>query len=480
MDEPEQHAHERRLARAVGPEQAEPDAGGNPQVHPGDGGDAAEPLDEPARGDHVGHVRASDSSTTARSSTSGSTVPTSSTLPPRPLRTASDSSGVADPDGPPARDLDRHAAGRGGPVEHPPGDPAADGHEHEPRQPRPVDPDAGQFLAGERDAGAAGEPRGRGGRRRARAARRPGPPPPPAPGCCPAGAAGRARRRRARGSAISCIVLTSSGISGALRGATSTCSGSPVGRVGPHVDPPHGRVRVGRGQAQPGRRPAGDPAGGQRRDGVVGREAEQAPAQLGRQQVGGPGQPQRGVPGQRRELVEPEVPDVLAAVEAVDVTLADGGQLVGPPAVGARDVAADAGDAGEQRRRRLQRRQLRQRDPPGRLGEPDPRLRGAVEDPPSQVRRLVGLCGDGQGVEHAGGRRPRPRPRRRPAASACSAPAAQPARSPRHAAPRCHRHRVARVGARVGTDWPANVTHGAPAQRPRTSHSRPELRSSAP
>ncbi len=29
-----------------------------------------------------------------------------------------------------------------------------------------------------------------------------------------------------------------------------------------------------------------------------------------------------------------------------------------------------------------------------------------------------------------------------------------------HTTPRCHRHRVARVGARVGTDWPANVTHG--------------------
>ena len=47
VHEAEQHAHEGRLARAVGTEEAEPDAGGNPQVHPGDGGDAAEPLDEP-------------------------------------------------------------------------------------------------------------------------------------------------------------------------------------------------------------------------------------------------------------------------------------------------------------------------------------------------------------------------------------------------------------------------------------------------
>jgi hypothetical protein len=55
VHEAEQHAHEGRLARAVGTQEAEPDTGGNPQVHPGDGGEVAEPLDEATRDDHVGH-----------------------------------------------------------------------------------------------------------------------------------------------------------------------------------------------------------------------------------------------------------------------------------------------------------------------------------------------------------------------------------------------------------------------------------------
>ena len=444
---------------------------------PGDGGDAAEPLDEPARGDHVGHARASDSSTTARSSTSGATVPTSSDASAAPAAHRQRQQRRPDPDGPPARHLDRHAARRGGTVEHPPGDPAADGHEHEPRQPRPVDADAGQFLAGELDARAAGEPRGRGGRveHAQRAAQVRGRR--PRPGCCPAGAGGTSA---ASSGARNVDLLHRADQQRNLRGAPRRdldVQRQARRRVGPHVDPPHGGVGVGRGEPQPGRDPPGDPAGGQRRDGVVGREAQQAPAQLGRQQVGRPRQPQRGVPGQRRELVEPEVPDVLAAVEVVDVTLADGGQLVGPPAVGARDVAADAGDAGEERRRRLQRRQLRQRDPPGRLGQPDPRLRSAVEDPPSQVGHVVGLCGDGQGVEHAGdaGHRHGSGGDQQPAPA--QPPAAQPPPArPRHAAPRCHRHRVARVGARVGTDWPANVTHGvARSAAPNVTFRGPEL-----
>ena len=296
----------------------------------------------------------------------------------------------------------------------------------------------------------------------------------------PGGRGGTSAASSGARNVTSCIVLISSGISGALRGATSTCSGRPVGGSAHTSTRPtvvSGSAGVSRSPAatRPATRRAGSGA-----TGSSGARPQQAPAQLGRQQVGGPRQPQRGVPGQRRELVEPEVPDVLAAVEVVDVTLADGGQLVGPPAVGARDVAADAGDTGEERRRRLQRRQLRQRDPPGRLGEPDPRLRSAVEDPPSQVRRVVGLARRRAGRRARGGRRPPPRPRRRPAASACSAPAAQPARRPRH------RH------AAIATVWPALAREsvpigprmsriGSPAQRPRTSHSRPELRgSSAP
>ena len=127
-----------------------------------------------------------------------------------------------DPDRPPARHLDRHAARRGGTVEHPPGDPPADGHEHEPRQPRPVDADAGQLLAGELDARAAGEPRGRVGRveHAQRAART---------RLLPGGRGGTSAASSGARNVTSCIVLISSGISGVLRGATSTCSGRPVG-----------------------------------------------------------------------------------------------------------------------------------------------------------------------------------------------------------------------------------------------------------
>ena len=64
VDEAEQRAHEGRLARAVGAQEAEPDAGGNPQVHPGDGDDPAEPLDEATGDDHVGHVAPSMIATT--------------------------------------------------------------------------------------------------------------------------------------------------------------------------------------------------------------------------------------------------------------------------------------------------------------------------------------------------------------------------------------------------------------------------------
>ena len=182
------------LPEPLGPSSPNRTPAGTAQVDPVDGGDPAEPLGQAARDDHVGHARAPGSSTTARSSTSGATVPTSSTLPPRPLRTATDNSGVPIRTARPRRHLDRHAAGRRGAVEHPPGDVAADRDEHEPRQPGAVDPDAGQLVAGERDTWAAGQPRGRGGRveHAQRAAevrrRRPG------PGCCPAAAAGRARR----------------------------------------------------------------------------------------------------------------------------------------------------------------------------------------------------------------------------------------------------------------------------------------------
>jgi hypothetical protein len=64
MYEAEQHAHEGRLARTVRTEEAEPDAGGNPQIHPGHGGDPAEPLDEAARDDHGVHVAPSMIATT--------------------------------------------------------------------------------------------------------------------------------------------------------------------------------------------------------------------------------------------------------------------------------------------------------------------------------------------------------------------------------------------------------------------------------
>ena len=230
--------------------------------------------------------------------------------------------------------------------------------------------------------------------------------------------------------------MTSSGWSGAAARRDLDPQRQAGLPVGPDVDAPDRRVRVPRDEPQPVGGPAGDAAGRQRADRVVGDAPEQAPAQLGREQVGGAGQAQRGAPGELRELIEPEVPDVLAAVRAVGVALADRRELVGAPAVGPGDEPADPGDAGEQRGRRLQRGQFRQGDAPGRLREPDPRLCGAREDPPPQPGGTgpVGRAAlePGQRVDGRGG------PGQREGAGRDQQPApAEPCG--RHAAPRCHR-----------------------------------------
>ena len=168
--------------------------------------------------------------------------------------------------------------------------------------------------------------------------------------------------------------------------------GQTGARVDPDVHPVHRGGRLGRVDPHAEGVDAGDPAGADPAQFLLGRLRQQPPAQGRRQQIGRPGQREPGhvPPGRGRRL---EVPGPGAGRVPVQVRLPGGGDDVDPVLLGAappdphrRPVAEQVGDLGQLVRDREGQAARGDRIP----GEGDTR---AVQDRPAQVRGRVTTVG---------------------------------------------------------------------------------------